>query len=88
MQTLVFHLDTDQIGANLGDSIKAYFGHRKVQITVQPEATLSEIIAANRTADHEYVIPYQDLSRLADALDRDEPVDVVAEINTFRADKP
>lgn len=84
MDSLVFHIDADKAGPNLAESIRAYFGNRRVQVIVKPEQTASDVVALNQAADHDFVLPYDEIARLADALERDEPVDVVAEIAKFK----
>lgn len=73
MNTLVFHIDADKIGPNLAESINAYFGDRRVQITV----------SANEAPEEDHALPFDDISRIADALDRNEPIDVMAEMKKF-----
>ncbi|ADB40624.1 hypothetical protein [Spirosoma linguale] len=87
MDSIVFHIDADKAGQNLVESIKAYFGNRRVQIIVKPEETITDLIARNEAADHDYALPYDDIARIADALERNEPVDVMAEVKKFVATK-
>jgi hypothetical protein len=87
MDSIVFYVDADKVGSNLAESIKAYFGNRRVQIIVKPEET-----ASDPTTDYEadvpnYALPYDDIARIADALDRNEPIDVMAEVEKFRTAK-
>ena len=37
MDSLVFHIDADKADAKMLDSILAFFGNRRVQVSVQPE---------------------------------------------------
>ena len=78
MESIVFHVDADKIGPNLAESINAYFGNRRVQIIVKPDETVAE-----KTPDLDYALPYDDIARISEALDRDEPIDVVAEMKKF-----
>jgi hypothetical protein len=87
MDPLIFHIDADKAGTNLLDSIKAYYGNRRIQVIVKPEETADELIARNEAADHDYALPYDDIARIADALDRNEPIDVMAEVKKFMATK-
>lgn len=87
MDSLVFHTDADKVGPNLLESIKAYFGNRRVQVIVKPEETVADVIASNEAADREYALPYDDIARIADVLERDEPIDVVAETKKFMVTK-
>lgn len=87
MDSIVFHVDADNVGPNLAESIKAYFGSRRVQIFVKLEETAIDVIARNEAANHDYALPYDDIARIADALDRDEPVDVMAEMKKFMVTK-
>ena len=87
MDSIVFHIDADKVGPNLVESIKAYFGNRRVQVIVKPEDTAADVIAHNEAADHDYALPYDDIARIADALERNEPVDVMAEVKKFMVPK-
>jgi hypothetical protein len=87
MDSIVFHLDADNVGVNLAQSIKAYFGGKRVQVIVKPEETATEIVARNEQSHHDYALPYSDIARIADALDREEKIDVVAEIKKFMVTK-
>lgn len=83
MDSIVFHIDADKIGPNLASSIKAYFGNRRVQIVVKADENADEAIARNDTADEDYALPHNDIARIAKALERGEPVDVMAEMKRF-----
>lgn len=87
MESLIFHVDADKVGPNLAESIKAYFGNRRVQIIVKPDPTTADLIAGDEATDQDYALPYDDIARIAEALERDEPVDVVAEMKKFMAAK-
>lgn len=87
MDSIVFHIDADNVGPNLVESIKAYFGNRRVQVIVKPEETAADLIARNEAADHDYALPYDDIARIAGALERNEPVDVAAEMKKFMETK-
>ncbi|QIP12940.1 hypothetical protein G8759_10050 [Spirosoma aureum] len=87
MDSLVFHIDADKVDTYLLDSIKAYFGNRRIEIIVKPEDTLTDIVAKNELANHDYALPYEDIRRIADALERNEPIDVVSEVKKFMASK-
>jgi len=84
MNSIVFHIEADKAGANLTESIKAYFGSQRVQVIVKPEETAAGIIARNEAADHDFALPYDEITRLAHALEHDEAVDVVAEVQKFK----
>lgn len=83
MNSIVFHIDADKVGPNLTESIKAYFGNRRVQITVEAVEIPAGVIARHEAADHDYALPYDDIARIADALERNEPIDVTAEVKKF-----
>ena len=62
MDSLIFHVEADKIDTNVIDSIKAFFGKQKIQISVKSEKTLvdnseqdifSKIESAQQ-AEHEY----------------------------------
>ena len=82
MNSLIFHIDADKVGPNLAESINAYFGNRRVQITVEATETPAEMIARSE-ANQDYALPYDDITRIADALERNEPIDVTAEVKKF-----
>ena len=87
MDSIVFHIEADNIGANLAESIKAYFGGKRVQIVVKPEETAYDIVAQNKAVNHDYALPYDDIARIADALERNEAIDVMAEVKKFMVAK-
>ena len=87
MDSIVFHVDADKVGPNLAESIKAYYGNRRVQVIVKPEEMATEVVARNEAADHDYALPYNDIVRIADALERDEPIDVMTEVKKFMVTK-
>ncbi len=87
MNSIVFHIDADKVGPNVVESIKAYFGNRRVQITVEAAEIPTDVIARTEDADPDYALPYDDIARIAAALDRNEPIDVMAEVEKFRAAK-
>ena len=82
MESLVFHLDADKADTNLLDSIKAYFGSRRVSVRVEPEDDTEAIAIAE--SQYVYTLPYEKISQLADALENDEAVDVMAEIEQYK----
>lgn len=88
MDSIIFHVDADKVGPNLAESIRAYFGNRPVQIIVKPDETATDVIARDEagddeTEDQDYALPYDEIARIADALARNEPVDVAAEMKRF-----
>ncbi len=83
MDSIVFHIDADKAGQDIVDTIKAYFGNRRVQITVSVDNTVADALARDQTAEPNYALPYDDIARIADALDRNEPIDVMAEMKKF-----
>ena len=87
MDSLVFHIDADKAGPNLLESIKAYYGNRRVQVIVRPEETSTDLTEENEAADHDYALPYDEIARIAGALERNEPIDVTAEVKKFLVTK-
>ena len=86
MDSIVFHVEADKVGSNLAESIKAYFGNRRVQIVVKvDEAATDGITRDEAEAQENYALPYDDIARIAAALERDEPIDVTAEMKKFMA---
>ncbi|SOD89074.1 hypothetical protein [Spirosoma fluviale] len=83
MDSIVFHIDADKAGQDLVDSIKAYFGNRRVQIIVKAEEVVADKVAQDEVTEPDYALPYDDIVRIANALDRNEPVDVMAEVKKF-----
>ncbi len=87
MDSLVFHVDADKIDTTMLDSIKAFYGNRRIQVIIKPEDTVTDLLAKNEVGEQDYKLPYEDISRIADALDRNETVDVKAELKKFMTDK-
>ena len=87
MDSLIFHVDADNVGPNLAESIKAYFGNQRVQIIVRPDEATVDSNTAEKNPDLDYALPYDDIARIAEALDRNEPVDTAAEMKKFMAGK-
>lgn len=87
MDSLVFHVDADKIDASMLDSIKAFYGNRRIQVIIKPEDTVTDLLAKNEVGEQDYKLPYEDITRIADALDRNETVDVMAELKKFMTDK-
>jgi len=87
MDSLVFHVDADKVGPNLAGSINAYFGNRRVQIIVKADETTADVATAGKNPDLDYALPYDDIARISEALDRNEPVDMMAEMKKFMAGK-
>lgn len=87
MESLVFHLDADKADQKLIDSIKAYFGTRRVQITVMPDETTDDVVDPDDADEPDYALPYDEIARITTALQRNEPIDVMAEMKKFMADK-
>ncbi|GAB3641625.1 hypothetical protein [Spirosoma arcticum] len=90
MDSIVFHVDADKVGPNLAESIRAYFGSRPVQIIVKPDEIATDVTTRDEAEDDEtevqnYALPYDDIARIAAALERNEPVDVAAEMKKFMA---
>jgi hypothetical protein len=88
MDTLVFHVEADKLDTNVLESIKAFFGKRKIAISVEPEDVLAELVERGRQSPVSYVVPNEVISRMADALEADEPVDTVAEISEYKQTRP
>lgn len=84
MSSLVFHVDADKIDTNLLDSIKAFFGKQKIHISVDSDSKLSEIIDQGNKSKECYEVPYDVISHLTNALEADEAIDVVSEIEKYK----
>ena len=83
MDPIIFHIDADQVGTDLVERIKAHFGNRRVQITVEADDVVEKAIAASMATDQDYALPLQDITRIAAALERNESIDVMAEVKKF-----
>ena len=83
MESIIFHVDADTIGPNFGESVKAYFGNRRVKIIVKSEETAADEIARDGADDRDYALPYDDIARISGALERNEPIDMAAEMKRF-----
>ncbi|MES2778148.1 MAG: hypothetical protein V4722_28490 [Bacteroidota bacterium] len=75
MDSLTFHIEADKADVNLLESIKAYFGNRKIEILVKPERQLADIIAENRQSKESYVFKGNDFDNIASQIMNEEPVD-------------
>lgn len=87
MDSIVFHVDADKIGPNLAESINAYFGNRRVQVIVSLDKTTADATPADKVDGPDYALPYDDIARIAEALDREESIDVMAEMKKFMVAK-
>jgi hypothetical protein len=76
MDTLVFHTEADRIEDNLLQSIKAYFGNMRVEISVKAEKqSLSELIERNRASRTSYFFEGDSFDKIATKMLNDETVD-------------
>ena len=81
MDSLIFHVDADKADSKVLDSIKAFFGNRRVQISVQPEIDpltlddLEEKVDQNRASPVAYVLQEREFDEVARKLLNDEPID-------------
>jgi Mg/Co/Ni transporter MgtE len=87
MSSLVFHIEADKADTNILESIKAFFGNQKVEIFVKPEKSLLETIEKNKKSKISYSMPYSEISKLAEALEADEDIDVISEIKKYKRRK-
>lgn len=84
MSSLVFHIEADKADVAMLDSIKAFFGNRRVKVLVEPEpgpqssADLDEKIARNQAAEVSYVFRDDEFAQVANQLLNDQPVDLEA----------
>lgn len=76
MDSLVFHIEADKADVNLLESIKAYFGNRKIEILVKPEKQLADIIQENKESKVSYVFKGDEFENLASQILNDEPADL------------
>ena len=77
---VTYHLKESEFDQNVFEAIKTAFKNRFLTISVVTNDTPTV------DATHSYAasIPYTDLARLADALDNDESIDLMAEISKFK----
>ena len=84
MDSLTFHIEADKADVKMLESIKAFFGSRRVQISVQPEVNaltlddLEEKVAQNRASSVSYVFNGDEFEQVTQKLLNDEPVDTEA----------
>jgi hypothetical protein len=80
MDSLIFHIEADKADINMLESIRAFFGNRRIQVLVKPETLtmddLQEKVRQNRTSEVAYVFEGDSFSKIADQLLNDEPVDL------------
>ena len=87
MNSLVFHVKAHKADVNILDSIRAFFGKEEIEILVKPKKSLLEVIEKNKKSKTEYSIPYNEIARLAESLEHDEDINVVAEIKKYKRTK-
>ena len=81
MDSLIFYIEADKAYVNMLESIKAFFGNRHVQISVQPEADpltlddLEEKVNQNRASPVAYVLQENEFDEVARKLLNDDPID-------------
>ena len=83
MESIIFHIDADKVGSNLTESIRAYFGNRRVEITVKSDEAAADVTPPTQAPNLDYALPYDDIARISDALERNEPIDMAAEMKRF-----
>lgn len=83
MESIIFHVDADKVGPNLTESIRAYFGNRRVEITVKSDEATADVIPPTQVPNLDYALPYDDIARISGALERNEPIDMAAEMKKF-----
>lgn len=88
MDSLTFHIEADKADTNLLESIRAFFGNRRVQISVTPEAQslvdLEAKVEKNRQSSVAYVFEGESFATLTEQLLNDEIVDLQAYKQTLR----
>ncbi|TAE32019.1 MAG: hypothetical protein EAZ91_06075 [Cytophagales bacterium] len=88
MESLIFHIEADKADTNMLESIRAFFGSRRVQISVTPEAqSLVELevkVEKNRQSGVAYVFEGDSFATLTEQLLNDEAVDVQGYKQTLR----
>ncbi len=81
MDSLVFHIEADKADINMLESIRAFFGNRRIQVLVQPEPMtmddLEEKVEKNRASGVAYVFEGESFSKIAENLLNDEPIDIL-----------
>ena len=75
MSSLIFHIEADKIDTNVIDSIKAFFGKQKIQISVKSEKPLAEVIAEAKASKVSYVFAPDEFDEVAEKLLNEETVD-------------
>ena len=75
MNTLIYHLEADKIDHKLLESIKAFFGNRKIEISVKEEMSLDTLIEKNRESNTYYEFSSEEFEDFADKILREEEVD-------------
>lgn len=75
MNTLVYHLEADKIDQKFIDSIKAFYGHKKIEISVKEEMSLDSLIERNLKSDTHYEFTAEEFDNIADKILNDEVVD-------------
>ena len=75
MDTLVFHTEANRVNANILESIKAFFGNQKVEISVKSESTLASMIEQNKNSGISYTFDANEFDAISEKILNDEALD-------------
>ena len=90
MDSIVFHLDSQELDLAFVKSLKSLFKGQKLTITVTPEAKeitnpdLLAKLARNEQSTVEYTIPAKDFTTLANRFLENNDFDVVEAIKSYK----
>ncbi|MCP9766672.1 hypothetical protein EGI22_02045 [Lacihabitans sp. LS3-19] len=75
MNTLIYHLEADKIDHKLIESIKAFFGNRKIEISVKEEMSVDDLIKKNHDSKTYYEFSSEEFDDFANKILNEEKVD-------------
>jgi hypothetical protein len=80
---VTYHLNESEFDLNVFEAIKTAFKNRLLKISVE---TRENGVLAVSKKKHEYAatIPYDELSKMADALDDDESFDLMSALQQYK----
>ncbi len=78
-----YHLNESEFDLNVFEAIKTTFKNRLLKISVETQENNIVAVAENK---HEYEanIPYDELTKMVDALDTNESFDIMSALQKFK----
>ena len=79
---VTYHLSESEFDQNVYESIKKAFKNRLMKISIVAEETTE--ISSTKAHHYAVSIPYDELSKIADAFEEDDSFDVMGELKKFK----